>query len=76
MSYLLPKGPSTAGGFSDSKFANWFVKFDEKKLRPFLIRNYTIENVLLQDAFNDLITKEFDDKNPEEIGKQIEDMGR
>lgn len=66
LSYLLPLGP-TKGGFSESRFASWFVDFDEKKLRPFLIRNYTMENVLLQDAFNDLITKEFDDQNPEEM---------
>lgn len=46
LSYLLPNGPQK-GGFSDSKFASWFAEFDEKKLRPFLIRNYTMENVLL-----------------------------
>jgi hypothetical protein len=60
MSYLLPEG-GEPGAFSDSKFAKWFVKFDEKRLRPFLIRNYTVENVMMQDAFNELITKEFDD---------------
>lgn len=41
LSYLLPLGPQP-GAFSDSRFAKWFVGFDEKKLRPFLIRNYTI----------------------------------
>jgi len=40
------------------------VNFDEKKLRPFLIRNYTVENVIMQDIFNDLINEKFDDKNP------------
>jgi hypothetical protein len=49
MSYLLPDGPES-GGFSDSRFAKWFVEFDEHKLRPFLIRNYSYEVVLLQDA--------------------------
>ena len=46
MSYLLPEGPEK-GGFSDGKFARWFVEFDEQKLRPILIRNYTIENVIM-----------------------------
>jgi hypothetical protein len=46
MSYLLPDGPEE-GGFSDSRFAKWFVEFDEHKLRPFLIRNYSYEVVLL-----------------------------
>lgn len=60
MSYLLPDGP-LKGGFSDGKFARWFVNFDEKKLRPFLIRNYTIENVIIQDVYNELINNQFDD---------------
>jgi hypothetical protein len=76
MSYLLPEGPGEKGGFSDSKFAKWFVQFDENKLRPFLIRNYTIENVVLQDVFNDLITKEFDAANPEEMESAIEEVSQ
>jgi len=75
MSYLLPDGPEK-GGFSNSKFANWFVKFDEQKLRPFLIRNYTIENVILQDVLNDLISKEFDAADPEEMEAHIEEVSQ
>ena len=65
-SYLLPDGPQP-NSFSNGCFAKWFVNFDEKKLRPFLIRNYSIQNVLMQDAINELITKEFDDNDPEEV---------
>ena len=43
--YLLGKGASGKGGFEHSAFANWFANFDENKIRPFLIRNYTIEAV-------------------------------
>ena len=66
MSYLLPDGPQQ-NSFSNGWFAKWFVNFDEKKLRPFLIRNYSIQNVLMQDAINELITKEFDDNDPDEV---------
>ena len=45
-SYLLGTIPSS---WTNSRFVNWFVDFDEKKLRPWLIRNYTLQNVLLQD---------------------------
>lgn len=75
MTYLLPSGPKE-GGFSNSAFARWFVDFDENKLRPFLIKDYTIENALLQDAINDLITKDFDDKNPEALEKHIGEINQ
>ena len=45
-SYLLPEGPKH-GSFSDGCFAKWFVNFDEKRLRPLLIRNYSVENIIL-----------------------------
>lgn len=64
--YLLPNGPEP-GSFTDSRFVKWFVNFDENKLRPFLIRNYTFENMVLQEAINEMITKDFDDNNPEEL---------
>lgn len=72
-SYLMPNEPDK-GGLLDTRFVKWFVNFDEHKLRPFLIRNYTVENVLLQDAFNDLMNEKFDDKNPEELEQHINAM--
>lgn len=44
-SYLL--GTNAPSSWTNSRFVNWFVDFDEKKLRPWLIRNYTLQNVLL-----------------------------
>ena len=75
MSYLLPNGPEE-GGFSDSCFAKWFVEFDEHKLRPFLIRNYSFEVVLLQDALQEMITKEFDTNNPDDIAIHIDGLSK
>lgn len=45
-SYLLGMQPVS---WVNSRFVNWFIDFDEKKLRPWLIRNYTLENVMMQD---------------------------
>jgi hypothetical protein len=43
---LLGAGnPDAKGGFENSAFAKWFANFDEEKLRPFLIRNYTYDAV-------------------------------
>ena len=39
-SYLL--GAPQQASWQTSAFVNWFVNFDETKLRPFLIRNYTL----------------------------------
>lgn len=45
-SYLLGVQPAS---WQNSAFVNWFVKIDEDKLRPFLIRNYSLMNVKMQD---------------------------
>lgn len=64
--YLLGEG-NDQGGFANSAFANWFANFDENTLRPFLIRNYTLEAVETMDQINALITQNFDDKEPDEV---------
>ena len=46
-SYLL--GTPQPASWVNSAFVNWFVAYDEHKLRPFLIRNYTLEKVMMQD---------------------------
>ena len=53
-SYLLGRLPDT---FANSKFVNWFVDFDETKLRPFLIRNYSLQNVEMQDHLDDVVSR-------------------
>lgn len=61
-SYLLPDGPEP-GSWADSWFVKWFAKFDETKLRPFLIRDYDVMIALMEDEYQDLIQNKFDDKN-------------
>ena len=53
-SYLLGQAPVS---WVNSAFVNWFVDFDENKLRPFLIRNYSLQNVQMQDQFDDAISR-------------------
>jgi NhaP-type Na+/H+ or K+/H+ antiporter len=53
-SYLLGAQPSS---WSESKFVNWFVNFDERKLRPWLIRNYSLQKVTAQDLFDDAVSR-------------------
>ena len=62
------------GTFANGRCSKWFAVFDEIKLRPFLIRNYTMENAKNQDMYNELITKNFDDQEPEELVNQIDNM--
>jgi hypothetical protein len=38
-SYLLGAQPAS---WVDSAFVKWFAEFDENKLRPWLIRNYSL----------------------------------
>lgn len=64
--YLLGKG-GEQGGFPNSAFAKWFAEFDENWIRPFLIRNYTLEAVETMDALNQIMTKNFDDKEPDKV---------
>ena len=53
-SYILGPQPSA---WVDSTFVNWFVKFDEEFLRPKLIRNYSLANVMLKDQFDDAVSR-------------------
>jgi len=55
-SYLL--GKAEPSNWVNSRFVNWFVIFDETKLRPFLIRNYSLSRITAQDKFEDAISRQ------------------
>lgn len=65
--YLLGKGDIVGGGFANSRFVRWFANFDEFKLRPFFIRNYSLQATHTVNHFNQLFTKNFDDKEPSDM---------
>lgn len=49
-SYLMPGGKGSGpSSWVNSRFVNWFIDFDERTLRPFLIRKYNIDRIMLAD---------------------------
>lgn len=65
--YLLGKNGLAASGFANSRFVRWFAKIDEFKLRPFFIRNYSLRETHTVNQFNQLFTKNFDDRTPDDM---------
>ena len=65
-------GGPEPGSFATSKFVKWFLVFDEQTIRPFMIRNYNIQNIVMQEAYNDMITANFDDKNLLEVSARLD----
>ena len=61
-SYLLPGGrPARPASWVNSRFVNWFIDFDENTLRPFLIRKYNIDNIVLADQLEDVMNRKMQD---------------
>jgi hypothetical protein len=50
------------------------VEFDETKLRPFLIRNYSPANQAMQEAFQELLEKKFNDVEPESLENRLNEI--
>jgi hypothetical protein len=42
-------------GWTGSSFYKWFGKFDEETLRPFFIRNYDRDVVILEDEYQEVL---------------------
>ena len=66
--YLLGKQQND---FAHSRFVKWFAKFDERRLRPFFIRNYTIEMVHSMHHMHELMTKNFDDNDEQAVTQAV-----
>lgn len=50
------------------------MEFDEIKLRPFLIRNYSPANQAMQEAFQELLETKFNDEEPEELENRLNEI--
>ena len=73
-SYLMPGGKGSGpSSWVNSRFVNWFIDFDENKMRPFLIRNYNIDKIMLADQLDDVMTKRFhdEDDNPNNVSQRM-----
>ena len=69
-SYLMPGGKGSGRGWVNSRFVNWFIDFDENTLRPFLIRRYNIDAIVLADQLDDVMMKRHvidEDDNPNNV---------
>jgi len=53
-SYLLTID-TQPNSWVDSAFVKWFAKFDEEKIRPFLIYKYNLDKVMAEDRYEDLV---------------------
>ena len=49
--YSVLYAQGKAVGWVHSRFVRWFMNFDEEKLRPFFIRNYTKTLVILENEY-------------------------
>ena len=70
-SYLLTIG-TQPNSWVDSAFVKWFAKFDEEKIRPFLIYKYNLDKVMAEDRYEDLVKDQL--KNNASIDKRMEMM--
>lgn len=53
--------------FSESKFVKWFVKFDQTKLRPFLIHNFNDELVNAMRAVDQVFNYDYGGDEAKEV---------
>ena len=58
----------------NSRFVAWFIQFDERKLRPFLIRKYNIGNIALADQLDDALQKKIGDVDDLDASMRMMDI--
>lgn len=63
-------------GWTGSWFYNWFAKFDESTLRPFFIRNYDPNIVILEDEYQEALKVKFDDDIDQDLAERVEMITR
>jgi hypothetical protein len=58
-SVLFAQGQAV--GWVHSRFVRWFIQFDEEKLRPFFIKNYSLALIILEEEYQTLLKENFED---------------
>ena len=61
----MPKSWATSG------FVNWFIRFDENKLRPFLIRNYNAGKAELEDQYHEMVQDNYKVDNIDDLAEKV-----
>ena len=63
-------------GWTGSWFYNWFAEYDEAVLRPFFIRNYDPNIVILEDEYQEALKVKFDDDLDQDLAERVEMITR
>lgn len=75
----MPTDPNAPRVFAQRDLVQWFMRFDNDKLRPFLIRNYSRARAQKEDEYAEAIMENFEVNNVEEIQERLNSvfvMGR
>lgn len=71
ISILLPTDPNAPRVFAQRSWVLWFIRFDNDKLRPFFIRNYSREKAQKEDEYAEAIMENFDVNKVEDITERL-----
>ena len=71
ISIFVPRDPNKPPVFAQRDFVQWFIKFDDQVLRPFLIRNYSREKAELEDQYFEALKENFEVDKPDDIKERL-----
>lgn len=64
-------------GWTASSFYKWFSNYDEKTLRPFFIRNYDRDIIILEDEYQDVLKVKFSEEQElQDIAERVDVIKR
>lgn len=63
-------------GWTGSWFYNWFAEYDERTLRPFFIRNYDPNIVILEDEYQEALKVKFEDDLDLDLAERVQMITR
>lgn len=59
--------PNAPFHWPKSRFVKWFTQFDEEKLKPFFIRRYDRVRAAIEDQYQELLKKKFEEDEDEDM---------
>jgi len=71
ISIIVPRDPNQPPVFAQRDFVQWFIKFDDQKLRPFFIRNYSREKAELEDQYFEATKENFEVDRVDDIKERL-----
>lgn len=71
ISIIVPRDPNQPAVFAQRSFVQWFIRFDDEKLRPFFIRNYSREKAELEDQYFEALKENFEVEKADDIKERL-----